>query len=165
MYTITNNGLLTLYNIELKADFLDEKLFTIECRDTGGQTVLGSNAASSVAGLAGYPDMGLSPAVSITCTATDSITRAEVRTQGDTYPKKHDVKGHMFIFSLLASIDFVKQKGIDIPIARSGPRVIVMGTTAVRAFDAPCQRKWVRFALNIFHMRSTRVSVNAKRAS
>lgn len=74
LYTITNDGLLTLYNIAVQA----EALMTIVCVDTDGQDVAGSNLGN-VEGLASYPDNGLAPAEFLTCRATGSVSRAEVR--------------------------------------------------------------------------------------
>ena len=76
-YTITNNGLLTLYNIAIEDIVVEgEDPMSIECIDTDGGKVDGS---SLVQGLASYPSDGLAPAGSLTCSATGSVSRAEVR--------------------------------------------------------------------------------------
>lgn len=78
LYTITNNGLLTLYDIGIKVKALVEHDVGINCVDTDGELVEPA-AAGVVKGLASFPDMGLAPASFITCTATDGVSRSEVR--------------------------------------------------------------------------------------
>lgn len=78
VYTITNNGLLSLYNIGIKAKTLKENNVAITCEDTGDELVVGSTTGS-VEGLAAYPSKGLASAASLRCAATDSVSRAEVR--------------------------------------------------------------------------------------
>lgn len=73
VYTITNDGLLTLYNIVVHG----EGLMTIVCVDTDGQFVTGLGTGN-VEGLATYPDNGLAPAEVLTCRATGIVSRAEV---------------------------------------------------------------------------------------
>lgn len=77
VYTVTNNGLLTLYDIKIQADSLHEEEFAIDCVNTNNLLVRGSNVAT-LSGLAAYPDKGLAPAASLRCTATGVITQAEV---------------------------------------------------------------------------------------
>lgn len=73
MYTVTNNGLLTLYEIAVHAEDL-----TIVCDDIDG---VGSiEGEGKVERLARYPSSdGLAPAASLTCRATGSVSRVEVR--------------------------------------------------------------------------------------
>lgn len=73
VYTITNDGLLTLYNIAVQA----EASMAIVCVDTHGQDAAGLSPGN-VEGLARYPDNGLAPAEVLTCRATGSVSRAEV---------------------------------------------------------------------------------------
>ena len=84
-YTITNNGLLNLYGIEIVVDGLAANGISVTCGDVGGDSVVGE-APGSVTGLAAYPDKGLSPAASLTCMATDKVSQAQVRrgSAGDT---------------------------------------------------------------------------------
>lgn len=78
MYRITNSGLLILYDISLQAESLMENGGAIDCVDTSGQHVAGSNMGR-VVGLATYSEAGLAPADSITCTAMSVVSQAEVR--------------------------------------------------------------------------------------
>ncbi|CAB1117937.1 unnamed protein product [Ectocarpus sp. CCAP 1310/34] len=73
VYTIENNGLLTLYNIAVHA----EGLVDIVCVNTDGDSVSGSSPGR-VEDLAGYPSDGLAPAGSLTCSATGSVSQAEI---------------------------------------------------------------------------------------
>lgn len=82
-YTITNNGLLSLYNVSIQDGVLHENGVAITCTDTDSQSVLGLDPGA-VAGLAAYPDNGLAPAQSLTCTASDGVTQVEVRIQRST---------------------------------------------------------------------------------
>lgn len=76
-YTIINDGLLTLYNIAVEDIAVHgEDPMTIVCIDTDGENVDGSGL---VEGLASYPSNGLAPAENLTCSATGSVSRAEVR--------------------------------------------------------------------------------------
>lgn len=77
VYIVTNNGLLTLYDIKIQADSLHEEEFAIDCVNTDNLLVQGSNVAT-LSGLAAYPDKGLAPTESLRCTATGVITQAEV---------------------------------------------------------------------------------------
>lgn len=81
VYTVTNNGLLTLYNITLQSNSLSEEGFVIDCVDTDNFLVGGPNVVT-LSELEGFPDKGLTPAAFLTCTATDTITQAEVITYG-----------------------------------------------------------------------------------
>lgn len=74
VYIITNNGLLTLYNITVHA----EAPMVIACIDIDGQEVAGVGGGS-VEGLAEYAGDGLVPATSISCTAPSSVSQDEVR--------------------------------------------------------------------------------------
>lgn len=76
-YTITNNGLLSLYNIGIYDDGLHERGVAITCTDTDSQSEVGLSSGAFT-GLATYPDNGLAPAQSLTCTASDGVTQAEV---------------------------------------------------------------------------------------
>lgn len=78
VYSITNSGLLTLYDISLQAESLMENGGAIDCVDTSGQHVAGSSKGR-VVGLATYSEAGLAPADSITCTAMSGVSQAEVR--------------------------------------------------------------------------------------
>lgn len=51
---------------------------TIKCVNTDGDELTGSNLGR-VDGLASYPSKGLAPAGSLTCSATGSVSQAEVR--------------------------------------------------------------------------------------
>lgn len=73
VYTIENNGLLTLYNIAVQA----EGLVDIVCVNTDGDSVSGSSPGR-VEDLAGYPSDGLAPAGSLICSATGRVSQAEV---------------------------------------------------------------------------------------
>lgn len=76
-YTITNNGLLSLYNIGIQDDTLHETGVAITCTDTDSQSEVGLGSGAFT-GLAAYPNNGLPPAQSLTCTASDGVTQAEV---------------------------------------------------------------------------------------
>lgn len=71
-YIITNNGLLTLYDIAVET----EAPVNIVCIDTDGKQVAGSSGG--VEGLAAYPSKGLAPAELLACSATAGVSRAEV---------------------------------------------------------------------------------------
>lgn len=78
-YTITNNGLLSLYDIGIEDDGLHEKEVFITCTDVDSLVVPGVGHGA-VTGLAAYIDnKGLAPATSLTCSAKDSVTQEEVR--------------------------------------------------------------------------------------
>lgn len=77
-YTITNNGLLDLFDIGIEDNTLHDNGVTITCTDVDAQTADGVGHGSFT-GLATYPDKGLAPATSLTCTATDGVTQSEVR--------------------------------------------------------------------------------------
>lgn len=83
-YTITNNGLLSLYNIELVVDGLLENGILLSCDDVGGESVEGASAGM-VTGLAVYPENGLAPAASLICSATDKVSQAEVSSGSGCY--------------------------------------------------------------------------------
>lgn len=72
LYIITNNGLLTLYNIVLRM----EDPIVIVCDDIDG--VGNVEGIGSVEGLASYPGDGLAPAGYLICRATGGVSRAEV---------------------------------------------------------------------------------------
>ncbi len=73
-YNITNNGLLTLYNVALYTEDGDA---AVVCEDTDGSA--SDTGAGSVGGLASYVgDHGLAPAGVLTCQATGGVSRAEV---------------------------------------------------------------------------------------
>lgn len=76
-YTVTNNGLLNLYDIGIMDNDLHEKGVYITCTDVDSETAPGAGHGA-VTGLAAYPDKGLAPASSLTCTASDGVTQAEV---------------------------------------------------------------------------------------
>lgn len=78
VYEIMNNGLLTLYDISIEAHALVVNKGLINCTDTRGY-FFDAPMFGSVDGLAAYPSMGLAPATSLVCTASDGISRAEVR--------------------------------------------------------------------------------------
>lgn len=85
-YTITNNGLLSLYDIGIEDDGLREKGVFITCTDVDSSAVPGIDHGA-VSGLAAYSsdNKGLAPATSLTCSAKDSVTQAEVRKNAPTY--------------------------------------------------------------------------------
>lgn len=83
-YTITNNGLLNLYDIGIEDDDLHEKGVYITCTDAGAETSVRAGHGA-LTGLASYPDHGLAPASSLTCTATDGVTQAEVTGRKDEH--------------------------------------------------------------------------------
>ena len=72
-YTVTNNGLLTLYNIAVHAGVLVD----VVCVDTNGEEV-GGTSLGVVEGLASYPSRGLAPAGSLECSTTSSVSQEEV---------------------------------------------------------------------------------------
>lgn len=72
-YTITNNGLLTLYDIAVRT----EAPMAIVCVDTDDQDV-SYTELGSVEGLATYPSNGLRPAGNLTCRSTGGVSQAEV---------------------------------------------------------------------------------------
>lgn len=74
VYTITNDGLLTLYNIAIEA----EATMAIVCIDTDGHLVAGANDGR-VEALADYTGDGLVPAASMECMATGIVTQDEAR--------------------------------------------------------------------------------------
>lgn len=80
-YTVTNDGLLTLYNISVQAEELMANNIAITCVDTDSKLVEGPNIGISPE-LASYPDEGLAPATSIMCTAIDSVSQEEVGNWG-----------------------------------------------------------------------------------
>ncbi|CAM9249880.1 unnamed protein product, partial [Hapterophycus canaliculatus] len=77
IYTITNNGLLNLYDIGIESDDLHVKGVSITCMDVDSETSPGVGHGAFT-GLAEYPDQGLAPASSLTCTATDGVTQGEI---------------------------------------------------------------------------------------
>lgn len=77
-YNITNNGLLSLYDIGIEDDDLHEKGVFITCTDVDSLVVSGVGHGA-VTGLAAYPTKGLAPAASLTCSAIDGVTQVEVR--------------------------------------------------------------------------------------
>lgn len=80
-YTITNNGLLSLYDISIEGSGLHEKGVYITCTDVDSLAVPGVGHGA-VTGLATYIDnKGLAPAASLTCSAKDGVTQAEVRNE------------------------------------------------------------------------------------
>lgn len=88
MYTIINDGLLTLYNITVQA----EALMAMVCVDTDGRDV-GGALNGRVDGLAPYPSKGLAPAGYLKCRATGTVTRAEVwgiETVVNVLPTRHN---------------------------------------------------------------------------
>lgn len=60
---------------------LAEGKVTITCTDVDAQTTDGIRNGMFM-GLATYPDKGLRPAASLTCTANDVVSQAEVRATG-----------------------------------------------------------------------------------
>lgn len=80
-YTITNNGLLTLYNVSVQDETLGEREIDIMCTDVDLRTTRGTSHGVFT-GLASYPHNGLVPGASIACTADDGVSQAEVRTNG-----------------------------------------------------------------------------------
>lgn len=76
-FTITNNGLLRLYDIGVEDEGLQARGVTIVCTDADLQTATGAGHGL-FAGLAAYPGNGLAPAASLTCTANDGVSQAEV---------------------------------------------------------------------------------------
>lgn len=78
-YTITNNGLLSLYDISLEDNGLHERGVIITCTDVDSSDVAGVGHGN-VTGLAAYSNnKGLAPARSLTCSAIDNVTQEEVR--------------------------------------------------------------------------------------
>ena len=75
--TITNNGLLKLYDIGIEDEGLQARGVIIVCTDIDLQTATGAGHGVFT-GLAEYPGKGLVPAASLTCTARDGVTQAEV---------------------------------------------------------------------------------------
>lgn len=84
-YKIANNGLLSLYDIGIEDQRLHEKGVIITCIDVDGRTMNGAGHGA-VTGLAAFPDNGLAPAQSLTCTAKDGATQAEVGEKGRSNP-------------------------------------------------------------------------------
>lgn len=78
-YTITNKGLLSLYDISLEDSGLHENGVIITCTDVDSSSVAGVDHGN-VTGLAAYIDnKGLAPTSSLTCSAKDNVTQEEVR--------------------------------------------------------------------------------------
>lgn len=79
-YTISNNGLLSLYDIRIGDSGFSEKGVFITCTDVDSAAVSGTGHGA-VTGLASYnsDNMGLAPGRSLTCSARDSVTQSEVR--------------------------------------------------------------------------------------
>lgn len=75
--TITNNGLLRLYDIGVEDAGLQARGARISCTDVDLQTATGAGHGV-FAGLAAYPGNGLAPAASLMCSARDGVTQAEV---------------------------------------------------------------------------------------
>lgn len=77
-FTITNNGLLSVYDIGIKNSDLHDKDAAISCTDINlhKSTGVGNGVYT---GLASYPDNALAPAAWLTCTTTDTVSQAEVR--------------------------------------------------------------------------------------
>lgn len=78
-YNVTNNGLLSLYNISIRDSVLKSHGSIITCTDTDGKPVVGSAAGGELNDLASYPDNGLAPAAQLNCKGTDTISQNEVR--------------------------------------------------------------------------------------
>lgn len=79
-YSLSNNGLLSLYNISMRDSLLGEHGTIITCTDTNGNSVVGSKPGE-VNGLARYPDAGLTPTSKIFCSGTDMVSQEEVLTR------------------------------------------------------------------------------------
>lgn len=82
--TITNNGLLILYEIRVEDEGLLARRVKIACTDVDMKTAAGAGHGV-FAGLAAYPGSGLAPAASLTCTAEDGVTQAEVSSSAECY--------------------------------------------------------------------------------
>ncbi|CAM9789547.1 unnamed protein product, partial [Ectocarpus sp. 6 AP-2014] len=76
-YSLSNNGLLSLYNISMRDSVLGEHGTIITCTDTNGNSVVGSKPGE-VNGLARYPDAGLTPTSKIFCSGTDVVSQEEI---------------------------------------------------------------------------------------
>lgn len=74
-FTITNNGLLSVYNVGID---LQDKGAAISCTDVDLHKSTGVGKGV-YAGLASYPDNALVPAARLTCTTKDGVSQAEVR--------------------------------------------------------------------------------------
>lgn len=86
-YTITNNGLLDLFDIGIEDNELHDNGVTISCTDVDSQPANGVGHGSFTR-LAPYPDKGLAPAESLTCTATDGVAQSEVRKRDDSQHRR-----------------------------------------------------------------------------
>lgn len=80
-YKITNNGMLSLYEVAIEDEKLQMSGVYITCTDVDSTTATGIGHGAFT-GLASYPDNGLKPAASLTCTAQDGVTQAEVSRRG-----------------------------------------------------------------------------------
>lgn len=80
VYTVTNNGLLTLYNIAIQTDDLVE----LVCVNGSGGEVVGTSLGIAE-GLASYPSTGLAPAGSLACSTTSRVSQEEVSRQYRCY--------------------------------------------------------------------------------
>lgn len=77
-YTIKNNGMLSLYDIDIADEELSAREVTMSCTDVDSLKVSGTDFGE-VTGLAAYPGNGLAPAASLKCTAKDAVSQTEVR--------------------------------------------------------------------------------------
>lgn len=77
-FTITNNGLLSVYNVGIENSDLQDKGAAISCTDVDlhKSTGVGKGVCT---GLASYPDNALVPGARLTCTTKDGVSQAEVR--------------------------------------------------------------------------------------
>lgn len=69
--------MLKLYDIGIEDEDLRARGVRIACTDVDLQTATGAGDGV-FAGLAAYPEKGLAPAASLSCTAEDGVTQAEV---------------------------------------------------------------------------------------
>lgn len=76
-FVLSNNGLLTLFDVSMRSDYLAERGSKVTCTDAGGNTIAGA-AAGSIGGMAPYPDNGMAPGQSISCHSSVSVLQAEV---------------------------------------------------------------------------------------
>lgn len=77
-YTIRNNGLLSIFNIEIEDETLNARGVTIKCTDVDSNMAADGSSDGAFTGLAEHPDNGLAPAMAVICTANDTATQEEV---------------------------------------------------------------------------------------
>lgn len=76
-FIVKNNGLLSLFSVTIKSNYLETRGSTITCSDSSGNTTIGV-LPGNTGGMAKHPNSGLIPGQSIVCAGSVSLLQAEV---------------------------------------------------------------------------------------